>query len=130
MVTLVSSWTGIRFLFVGNYRVESTPVKLETSHTLILPHTVIALCPSLLCSVWPDLSKFRQFGKSLPVIGKFLVDYFLFGKMPKQLWQICDIIGLIFIVAIGQMLKNNLPIWSHLARQIVDLGCNCFAMVL
>ena len=39
--------------------------------------------------------------------------FFLFGKMLSLLWQISDIIGLIFIVANGQILKNNLAIWSH-----------------
>ena len=33
--------------------------------------------------------------------------------MPTQLWQICDIIGLIFIAANGQILKNNPTIWLH-----------------
>ena len=39
--------------------------------------------------------------------------YFLFGKMLSPFWQICDIIGLIFIVANGLILKNNITIWSH-----------------
>ena len=39
--------------------------------------------------------------------------YFLFGKMLSLFWQICDIIGLIFIVANGLILKNNITIWSH-----------------
>ena len=33
--------------------------------------------------------------------------------MPSLLLQVCDIIRLIFIVANGQILKNNLTIWSH-----------------
>ena len=33
--------------------------------------------------------------------------------MLSLLWQLCDIIGLIFFVANGQILKNNLTIWSH-----------------
>ena len=60
--------------------------------------------------VLPDLAKFRHF-------GKFLTVYFLFGKMLSLLWQICDIIGLIFGVANGQILKNFLTIWSHLSHQ-------------
>ena len=50
---------------------------------------------------------------SLQVFGKILADYFLFGKKLSQLWQICDIIWLIFSVTNGQILKNNLTIWSH-----------------
>ena len=63
--------------------------------------------------MWPDLAKFRHFGKSLLVFGKFLTVYFLFDKMLSILWQICDMIGLIFIDVNGQILKNNLTIWSH-----------------
>ena len=63
--------------------------------------------------VWPDLGKICHFGKSLQVFGKFLAAYSLFGKMLSLLWQICDIIGLNFIVANGQILKNNSTIWSH-----------------
>ena len=55
---------------------------------------------SLAISVWPDLAKFHHF-------GKFSTVYFLFGKMLSLLWQICDIIELIFIDANGQILKNN-----------------------
>ena len=63
--------------------------------------------------MWPDLAKFRHFGKTLKVVSKFLTVYFLSGKMLSLLWQICDNIGLIFIVVNGQILKNNLTIWSH-----------------
>ena len=63
--------------------------------------------------MWPDLAKFHHFDKSLQVFGNFLTVYFSFGKMLSILWQIWDIIGLIFIAANGQILKNNLTIWSH-----------------
>ena len=46
-------------------------------------------------------------------LAKFLKVYFLFDKMLSLLWQICDIIGLILIVAHGQILKNNLTFWSY-----------------
>ena len=60
-----------------------------------------------------------RFGEiSPPVIGKFIMVYFIFGKMLSILWQICDIIGLIPTAANGQMLKNNLTICSH-CRQVV-----------
>ena len=54
---------------------------------------------------WPDLAKFRHFCT--------LTAYFLFGKMLSLLWQIWNIIGIIFIVADGKILKYNLTIWSH-----------------
>ena len=63
--------------------------------------------------MWPDLAKFRHFGKSLQVFGKSFNVYYLFGKMLSLFWQICDIIGLIFNVANGQILKYDLTIWSH-----------------
>ena len=47
---------------------------------------------------------------SLQVFGKFLMVYFLFDKLLSLLWQICDIIGLILIVAIDQILENDLTI--------------------
>ena len=62
-------------------------------------------------AVWPDLAKFCHFGKTLQV--KFLKVYFLFGKVLSLLWQIWYIIGLILIFANGQILKNNLTIWSR-----------------
>ena len=43
-------------------------------------------------TVRPDLAKFHHF-------GKFLMVYFLFGIILSLLWQTCDIIWLIFIVA-------------------------------
>ena len=43
--------------------------------------------------VWPDLAKFRHFGKNLQVFGKLLTVRFFFGKMLSLLWQICDITG-------------------------------------
>ena len=64
-------------------------------------------------AVWPDLAKFHHLSKSLQVFGSFLMVYLLFGIMLSRLLQICDIIGLIFSVANGQILKNNLTIWSH-----------------
>ena len=39
--------------------------------------------------------------------------YFLFGKMLSQFWLVFNSIGLIFIVANGQIFKNNQTIWPH-----------------
>ena len=49
-------------------------------------------------AVWPDLAKFRHFGKNLKIFDKYLTVNFLFGKMLSLLWQIFDIIGLVFMV--------------------------------
>ena len=37
--------------------------------------------------------------------------------MLSLLWQICDIIRIIFLFANGQILKNKLTIWSHWRRR-------------
>ena len=68
-------------------------------------------------TVSPDLAKFRHFIKNLQIFYKILTVYFLFGKMLSILWQICDIIGLIFIAVNVQILNNNVTIWSHLEGQ-------------
>ena len=103
----------------------SKGLPIMTSQWLgIIPRLcVICSCPSCSrrtysASVWPDLAKFCNFGKSLQVFGKFLIVYFLFVKMLSLLWQTCYIIGLIFIVANGQILKNNLTHLSHCAQPI------------
>ena len=59
-------------------------------------------------SVWPDLAKFRHFCKILNVLV-----YLLFGKILDLLWETLYPIGQIFVDVNGQMLKNNLVIWSH-----------------
>ena len=48
--------------------------------------------------------------------------YFFLGKMLSLLWQICDIIGHFFIVANGQILKNNLTIRPHCFPYFLDSG--------
>ena len=105
----------------GHYQakrhLEHIPISLSLeSIIIILSFSFFSLfnCQSgritgLPLSVWPDLAKFRHFGKSFLVFDKFLTVYFLFGKMLSLLWQIWAI----FIVANGQILKNNLTIWSH-----------------
>ena len=60
--------------------------------------------------IWRNFATLVKVDKSL---AHFLMVYFLSGKILSLLWQICDIIVLIFIGANGQILKNNLTIWSH-----------------
>ena len=68
--------------------------------------------------------------QKLKVFGKFLISYF---QILSLLWQNCDIIGLVFIVANGQILQNNLTIWPHCWRFLFfpdrsnerrSIGCN------
>ena len=58
-------------------------------------------------------ARVTRFGEISPLWQKFTSRWqiFLFGKMLSILEEMCEIIGLIFIVANGQILKNNL---SHL----------------
>ena len=56
---------------------------------------------------------FATLAKKLQIFGKFLIVHFLFGKLLSILWQICDIMGLVFFVSNGQILTYNLTIWSH-----------------
>ena len=46
-------------------------------------------------------------------LWQFSAVYFSFGKMMGLLWQIWNIISLFFVVANGQISKNNVTIWSH-----------------
>ena len=63
--------------------------------------------------MWPDLAKFRHFGKIFKVLGNFSRIHLLFGKILNLLWQILCAIGQVFIEVNGQMLNNNPAIWSH-----------------
>ena len=49
-------------------------------------------------------------------LGQFLRVYLLFGKILNRHWQFSYAIGQLFIGINGQMLKNNLAIWSHWSR--------------
>ena len=57
--------------------------------------------------IWQN---FTTLTKSFQVLGKIMTVYFLFGKMLCLLWQICNIVGLIFSIANGQIFKNNITI--------------------
>ena len=63
-----------------------------------------------------------QYGNILQVFGKFFTVKFVFGKMLSLLWQICNCVGLIFIVGNGQILKDNLTVWSHcsLSKEVAE----------
>ena len=95
----------------------STNQRVQNEHSIIF-HGKYSFKDQLWI-LQPKLMGFRtrssvaRFGKSLQVFGNFLTVYFVFVKMLNLLWQICDIIGLNFIVANGQTLKNNLIILSR-----------------
>ena len=58
-----------------------------------------------------------RFGEISPLWQKFrrgiFKNLFLFWQNAEPTLAICDIIGLILIVANGHILTNNLTIWSH-----------------
>ena len=58
--------------------------------------------------------------------------YFFFLKMLCLLWQICDIIGLIFIVAIGQNWKLIYKLVTNLLIKYYNnyLKCKLFQKLL
>ena len=71
----------------------------NTLNNKLLNTNVIEPNLTLVCFVnsfteWPNLAKFRHFGKTSQVFGKILTVYLLFGKMLSLLWQIFYIIGL------------------------------------
>ena len=60
-------------------------------------------------SLWPDLAKFHHFNKNLWV-------HLVFSKILILLWLKNYVIGPILITVNDQILKNNLPNWSHWRR--------------
>ena len=70
-----------------------------------------------LAALWPDLAKFRHFGKILDIFG----DFWGFGKKFNLLWHILNAIGQIFIVVQGQISKIHTAIWSHCLAAFVTV---------
>ena len=80
---------------------------LFSSLQLYLPLTTPAADP---CDqIWRKIAALAKVYKSWANFWQFI----LIWQTSEPTWQICDIIGLIFIVANGQILKNNLVIWLH-----------------
>ena len=63
-------------------------------------------------TLWPDLAKFRHFGKTYSDFGKILMVYLVFGKILTLLCQEFYVIGRIFIAVNGQILNSYQAIWS------------------
>ena len=68
-------------------------------------------------AMWPEVVKFGLFGKIFKVWCNFWCVYLLFSKILNLLCQIFYTFGQTFIDVNGQMLKNNLAIWSHWRRE-------------
>ena len=98
-----------RFTFL----IESKPVKQEVGHTVIVSllwftsrHQPINQCDQILRYFATQATFYKAF-------GHFLSNYLVFGKIVNLLWQIFYSFGQFFIVQYGQILKNNIAIWSH-----------------
>ena len=63
--------------------------------------------------VWLELANFRHFGKTLKDFGNILKFYLEYGILLNLLWQIWSAIWKIVFAVNGEILKNNLAIWSH-----------------
>ena len=74
---------------------------------------------SVECTVWPDLAKFRHFGKILKAVGNFERAYLVLGKSLNLLWQILNDFWQTFIGLKGQILNKYS---SHLVTLGVQLG--------
>ena len=57
--------------------------------------------------------RFRHFGKKLEVYGNIFKVNFIFVQVLNPFWNNFYALGQVFIVVNGQILKNNLAIWSH-----------------
>ena len=69
--------------------------------------------------VWPDLANFRHFGKISPFwqnlqsLGIFWGSIWYLAKFLAYFGIFCILLGKFSLMSLGQMLKNNLAIWSH-----------------
>ena len=62
--------------------------------------------------VWPDLAKVRQFCQKLKDLN-FLGFVEYLSKKWTNFGKVCMVLGPFFVVANGQILKNDLIIWSN-----------------
>ena len=68
----------------------------------------------------PNFATLAKFYKSLAIFWRF---FSYFAKCWAHFGEFGNIIGLIFIVANGQMLRNNLTIWSHCSHLRDEKSC-------
>ena len=104
----VPSWKIVRRVEIRNRATDQTE-NVNNTNLSIIAESVVLISVTRFGDISPFWQKFTS-------LWQILMVYFLFGKMLNLLWQICDIIGLIFIVAHGQILKNNIAIWSHWSK--------------
>ena len=96
----------LRFAFTN----ASCPIKTATS-AFIWTSCSITLCTSI-GPVWPDLAKFRHFGKTFKVLGNFWRLIYYLGKFWADFGKFCMSWGKSYWCKWPKF-KNNLSIWSH-----------------
>ena len=63
--------------------------------------------------MWPDLAKFRHFGKTSKVFGYSLRVYFVLAKILILIGQIFMILDQFTLLLMAKYWKDYLVIWSH-----------------
>ena len=63
--------------------------------------------------MWPDLAKFRYYGKTLKLFGYSLRVYFVWGKIVNLIGEISMMLEKISLLLMAQYWKHNLAIWSY-----------------
>ena len=106
--------------YVLSREIQTQIIAVEGEHANHLTTTtaqcLVILILSLSQTVAGSVTRFGEFSplrKIFKVLHNFLRVYLLLGKILDWLWQISCAIGQVFIDINGQMLKNNLAIWSH-----------------
>ena len=89
------------------------PLNHNPSHTMFISSTSGVTEDPAWSAVWPDLVKFRHFGKILLVFGNFLKIYLIFEKIVNLVWQLFYAIWQKVIVEKAEFWNNYLAIWSH-----------------
>ena len=100
----------------GRCEYKSSSRVLHSLRISLSAFTGWTICQVVVCSgqcdqIWRNFASLAKVYKSLANFWQ-LISY-LEKCWAYILWQIRDIIGLIFIFANGQILKNNQTIWSH-----------------
>ena len=113
-----SSTSELSFIFYGlHLRSDFKQIQLYQSWSRILTQSFSITLQAYV--VWPDLANFRHFGKISPFwqnlqsLGIFWGSIWYLAKFLAYFGIFCILLGKFSLMSLGQMLKNNLAIWSH-----------------
>ena len=96
---------GVRLLVHTAGRKPDGSLTFIFSLVKILPASSIVRSFVRPISVWPDLAKFRHFGKALKLFEQFLKALISFGKKLNPLWQIFRLLGQFAVFEMAKYLK-------------------------